>query len=114
MTADLLPLARPALIHASSSMTDAEFFDAIDATGGWPVGYRYVQFYHAMDNAGRTCRFTNDSTNTGWWTTICTRDQYLWSRISDSYKLHVAATVRVQIADTLHWWQIADKVPDVR
>ena len=56
--------------------SDAEFFKLIDATGGWPLGYKYVGFEHTDE---RAAGFTNSSQNTGWWTVLYTSDDYyLW------------------------------------
>lgn len=56
--------------------SDDEFFKLIDATGGWPLGYKYVGFEHTDE---RAAGFTNQSHNTGWWTVLYTSDDYyLW------------------------------------
>jgi hypothetical protein len=67
-------------------MPIADFMAAIDATGGWPIGYKYVQFYHAADWSGRVCIFNNLGQNTEWWTTVCTSDDYYWFKLSDAKK----------------------------
>ena len=78
-------------------MKDGDFMAAIDKTGGWPVGYRYVQFFHAAEYSGRTCVFTNNGTNTGWWTTVCTADDYYWWKLSDAKKAEVVKEARRQL-----------------
>ena len=80
--------------------------DAIDATGGWPVGYSHVQFYHAVKDDGRYCRFTNCGTNTGYWTTVATSDQYHWSRISAAHKRLLSRETVRQAADILRHMEL--------
>jgi len=67
---------RTGLVHARMGTTDVEFFQAIDATGGWPVGFKYCGFEHTDE---RDAGFTNSSHNTGYWTVVANADDYyLW------------------------------------
>lgn len=85
----------PGLRHAHPGLPNEDFFRAIDAAGGWPVGYQFVGFCHDEREAG----FTNSPTCTGWWTVVASADDYhLWKlspaalqRIADS----VVAAVRL-------------------
>lgn len=55
---------------------DAEFFTAIDAAGGWPVGFRFVGFEHTSE---RAAGFTDSPHNDGYWTVLASADDYyLW------------------------------------
>lgn len=55
---------------------DGKFFAAIDACGGWPVGYLYIGFEHTDT---RAAGFTNSPRNDGWWTVVASADDYyLW------------------------------------
>ena len=79
-------LMRDGLAHAYAGLALDKFFQGIDDTGGWPVGYRYVGFQHSDQ---RAAGFTNSGQNDGWWTVIADADDYyLW-------KLSPAALQRV-------------------
>jgi len=79
-------MAREGLVHKCSTTTDHDFFELIDKTGGWPVGYKYVGFEHTTQ---RKAGFCNSPQNTGWWTVIANADDYfLW-------KLSPAALQRI-------------------
>ena len=79
-------LMRPGLFHTHPALDDGDFFQMIDDTGGWPLGYEFVGFEHTNT---RAAGFSCSSTNTGWWTTIASADDYyLW-------KLSPAALQRV-------------------
>ena len=69
-------IKRAELVHKHPGMKNEEFFAEIDRTGGWPVGYGFVQFSHSSEYGGRGCIFTNDGTNPGWWTTVASADDY--------------------------------------
>ena len=90
-------LERKELIHLHPGMKDEDFMAAIDTTGGWPVGYKFVQFFHGDYYTGRTCAFTNNGANTGWWTTVCTSDDYYWWKLSDKKKADVMKEARRQL-----------------
>lgn len=94
-------LERKELVHTHPGMPDEDFMRAIDATGGWPVGWRYVQFYHAEGYEDRVCMFNNSGRNTGWWTTVCTADDYYWWKLSDEKKAEVVKQARQAIIDKL-------------
>lgn len=52
------------------------FFEAIDAVGGWPVGFEFVGFEHTEN---RAAGFTNSPHNDGYWTVLASADDYfLW------------------------------------
>ena len=91
------PLYRKELVHKHPGMKDADFMMLIDATGGWPVGYKYVQFYHSAEYAGRTCVFTNIGANTGYYTTVCSADDYYWWKLSDEKKKDVVKEAKRQL-----------------
>lgn len=91
-------LMREGLRHDWSwSSDDGKFFQAIDATGGWPVGYQFVGFEHTE---ARSAGFTNSSVNTGWWTVVASADDYyLWKLSPAAFKRlieGVTAASRVQ------------------
>lgn len=67
---------RKGLRHTRPGLTDTQFFQMIDDTGGWPVGFAFVGFEHTDD---RDAGFCNSSTNSGWWTVVASADDYyLW------------------------------------
>lgn len=74
--------------------------DKVDCAGGWNPLAVCVQFYHGIED--RHCIFNNQNVNTGWWTTVLTRDQYYWQRLSESMKAKVRTDIvreiRSQIA----------------
>jgi hypothetical protein len=71
---------------------DGKFFAAIDESGGWPVGYRYVGFSHSE---GREAGFCNSPNNDGWWTVIASADDYyLWKLSPEALKRVTDAAVR--------------------
>lgn len=94
-------LSRKELVHTHPGMKDEDFMRAVDATGGWPLGYKFVQFYHSAEWSGRECRFTNNGTNTGWWTTVCTADDYYWWKLSAEKKAEVTKEARRQLINQL-------------
>jgi hypothetical protein len=95
-------LNRKELIHTHPGMKKDDFLEAIDVTGGWPVGYKYVSFYHAAEYSGRYCKFTNDGTNSGWWTVVCNEDDYHWWKLSGSKKEEVFNEARRQLIRQLN------------
>jgi hypothetical protein len=91
----------PGLQHDYASChDDSIFFAAIDAVGGWPLGYRFVGFEHTDT---RAAGFTNSPHNDGWWTVVSSADDYyLWKlspealqRITDT----VVASIRLPRVD---------------
>lgn len=62
-----------------------QFYARIDEYGGWPVGKRYVSFYHegpVSTIPGRRCEFSNEYRRDGWWTTIADTDAYYRWKLS--------------------------------
>lgn len=94
-------LNRKELIHTHPGMKSVDFMAAIDTTGGWPVGYKYVSFYHAAEYSGRYCKFTNDGRNSGWWTVVCTADDYHWYKLSEAKKADIFKESRRQLIQQL-------------
>ena len=66
---------------------DEEFFARVDEYGGWPLGMKYVSFFHSGPVGPRKCEFGNDYLRTGWWTTVYSSDDYYWWKISETRKL---------------------------
>lgn len=84
-------LMRPGLAHTSPGLDDGEFFQMIDDTGGWPIGYHFVGFEHTSE---RAAGFSCSSTNTGWWTTIASADDYyLWKLSPEALQRVVDAAI---------------------
>ena len=68
--------------------TQDSFFAKIDSFGGWPVGYKYVSFFHGnWDN--RYCSFTNTFRCNDWWTTVYTSDDYYFWKLTEEKKLDI-------------------------
>lgn len=67
----------PGLRHDYASCTDdGIFFAAIDAVGGWPVGFGFVGFEHTESRAAGFC---DSPHNDGMWTVLASADDYyLW------------------------------------
>lgn len=81
----------PGLRHEYSSVKDHDFFTAIDACGGWPLGYQYVGFEHTDSRAAGFC---NSRQNTGWWTVVANADDYyLWKLSPEALQRVVDAAV---------------------
>ena len=55
------------------------FFARIDKFGGWPVEKRFVGFVHTKE---RKAGFTDEPIRHGWWTTICSSDEYYRWKLS--------------------------------
>lgn len=64
------------LIFSYNSSDLSEFLNRVKETGGWPDGYEYLQFHHAVETKDMYCSFTDDPRNTEMWTTICCADDY--------------------------------------
>jgi len=73
--------------------SNPEFFSRIDACGGWPLGKKYVSFFHDI-GIERRCEFGDTHLRNEWWTTIATADEYYWWKISTEYKAVIAAEIR--------------------
>lgn len=84
-------LMRPGLSHPRPAIDDGDFFQMIDDTGGWPLGYEFVGFEHTDT---RAAGFSCSSTNTGWWTTIASADDYyLWKLSPEALQRVVDAAI---------------------
>lgn len=84
-------LMQKGLVHSYPAMGDEKFFQMIDETGGWPVGYQYVGFEHSDE---RAAGFTNSAHNNGWWTVIANADDYyLWKLSPEALQRVVNAAV---------------------
>lgn len=90
-------VSRPELIHKYPGMKLQDFFQAIDETGGWPVGYTHVSFYHAVENSGRVCKFGMRDLRLPYWTTICTSDDYYYWKLSQSKRDEILKLARQQL-----------------
>lgn len=93
------------LVHKHMATKDEDFFALIDATGGWPLGYKFIGFEHTEE---RAAGFTNSPRNDGWWTvTHSADDYYIWKlspealqRIGDA--MRAAITLSHPIAHKLY------------
>lgn len=85
-------------VHERSGETIASLCDKVDEAGGWNPDAVCVQFYHGDR---RYCVFSHQNYNTGWWTTVLTRDEYYWQRISaatkDKFRKEIAYEMRQRI-----------------
>jgi len=70
-------------IHHVWMETKEAFFERIDAFGGWPIGKKFVSFFH---NDKRECMFGNEYQRNEWYTTIADQDDYFLWKLSDSAK----------------------------
>jgi len=96
----------PGLSHDYASCARPEvFLAAIDAHGGWPIGYRYAGFEHTD---ARAAGFTNSPHNDGWWTVVADADDYyLWKLSPSALQRIVDATVsaiRLSRVDAQKLW----------
>lgn len=64
-------------------------FERIRTSGGWPDGKKYLAAFHGCE-LKRECMFCKMPVRNEWWTTIATRDDYFWWRISPEFKLSLA------------------------
>lgn len=55
----------------------------VDEAGGWNPEAVCVQFFHGER---RYCIFSSQDVNSGWWTTVLTRDEYYWEKITPRFK----------------------------
>jgi len=93
-------MQRDTLVHRFGS-TRAEFCQQIDNTGGWPVGFKYVSFFHAVEPSGRVCIFGNRELHEPYWTTVLSSDDYYWWKLSDAKKHECVLTAKRQLATQL-------------
>jgi len=94
-------LVRKELIHKSPGYKDEKFIEDIDATGGWPVGFKFVSFYHSLEYEGRYCKFGNRYLREPFWTTVISADDYYWAKMSDEAKKKVTNAARKQLINQL-------------
>jgi hypothetical protein len=81
----------PGLRHAYC-VDDDVFFQAIDAAGGWPLGFQFVGFEHTTE---RAAGFTNSPHNDGYWTVIASADDYyIWKLSPDGLQKIIDAALR--------------------
>lgn len=81
-------LMREGLSHRYPGVPDEELLKAIDATGGWPVGYQYIGFEHTEE---RKAGFCLSSHNDGWWTVVMSADDYYMWKLSPAALARIAA-----------------------
>lgn len=74
-----------------------KFMQLIDDTGGWPLGYTHVSFFHDGPCGDRYCQFTTHPLHTGWWTTVCSADDYYFWKLSDAKKGAILKDARKQL-----------------
>lgn len=85
------PFMIPGLSHEFTWSGKPEgFFEAIDSAGGWRLGFKYVGFEHTDS---RAAGFTNSPHNSGWWTVICSSDDYFLWKLSPAALQRVADAV---------------------
>lgn len=78
-------IAEPDHLYQLWGEKDEDFFARIDRYGGWPIGMKYVSFFHdgpVSTIPGRKCEFGNQYLRTGWWTTIAEADDYYRWKLS--------------------------------
>lgn len=90
-------LARDGLVYTHGILSD-DFFDLVDRTGGWPVGYQYVGIEHTKQ---RAAIFTNNRTNTEWWSLLYTADDYYMWKLSPEAIERIAASAIAKVAESL-------------
>jgi len=66
------------------------FFKRIDEYGGWPCRKKFVAYQHSNE---RKCEFMNEYVRNGWWTTVCSSDDYYTWKLSQKaiHKIKAAA-----------------------
>jgi hypothetical protein len=98
-------LIRTTLIHglklSGDPTKDIDFLKQIDATGGWPIGYKFVSFFHADPPDDRFCKFGNTYLRLPFWTTVLSADDYYWWKLSGERKFIVYAEARKQLIKQL-------------
>lgn len=96
---------RKGLVHKYAGLSEEAFFQLIDETGGWPIGYAFVGFDHSDE---RDAGFTNDPTNDGWWTVLNSADDYyLWKLSPNALQKVVDAALnaaRITQVDASKLW----------
>lgn len=94
-------LIRKELIHKYPAYKKEDFIEDIDSTGGWPVGFKYVSFYHSIEYKDRYCKFGNRDLREPYWTTVISSDDYYWYKMSEEAKSKVIDTARKQLISQL-------------
>lgn len=79
------------------------FFRQVDETGGWPLGYPFVAYHHSDK---RECIFMSTQINTGWWTTVCSADEYYWWKVSEAKKRSITNDIELNF-----WNRIGRLIP---
>ena len=97
---ELKDLVRPELVHPWGA-PEEKFLQMIDDTGGWPVGYTHVSFFHDGPFGNRYCQFTTYPLNTGWWTTVCDADDYYRWKLSPKALKKIEGEARRKIIRSL-------------
>jgi hypothetical protein len=90
-------IERPGLIHKWMCNPE-DFLASIDATGGWPLGWTHVSFFHGEE---RRCIFTKCELRTEWYTTVATADDYYWWKLSAGKKDAEASRARQEFANKI-------------
>ena len=93
-------LHRPELIHRYL-FNKNDFIDEIDRTGGGPLGYTHVSFFHSMEQDGRKCKFGMKDLRQPYWTTVLTSDEYYFSKLSAKKILEIESGAKKAIAERL-------------
>jgi hypothetical protein len=87
------------ILHHKWCESNEEFFTRIDKFGGWPIGQKYIQFYHGND---RHCTFSNEYVRSEWWTTICSSDNYYRWKLSPEAILKIKTEAKQELIQELH------------
>lgn len=85
MTSESGQEVKPAQLYQLWGEKKEAFFARVDEYGGWPLGMKYVSFYHSgpvSTPPGRECQFSNEYRRDGWWTTIFEADDYFRWKLS--------------------------------
>jgi hypothetical protein len=98
---ELQDLVRRDLIHPWGEPKE-KFLQLIDDTGGWPVGYTYVSFYHDGPCGNRYCVFTTYPLQTEWWTMVCNADEYYLWKLSPNALKHNEKEARRKLIQLLN------------
>lgn len=101
----------PGLVHAYAGMKTEHFFKHIEEKGGWQMDYPYVGFAHTDK---REAAFTMTAHNSGWWTTLYHRDDYLMWKLSPAAWERIFAGVRDDLAARLRGQAPRTYGPSVR
>jgi len=66
------------LAHEYAGIRDDRFFAAIDAAGGWPLGYKFVGFEHTDERAAGFCDIGEEAVRLG----LLQADEFIKARKS--------------------------------